>query len=146
MYLSEQATPQPELKRSEALNKACRDHVLDIGPSGGFVHDGKDGSTPESRAQKYISGGSSKVENLAFIDERSGLSAEPESVISQMIINDGELDRDTRKNVLSQEFTHIGIACGCHSVIGEVCCFAYGKDINDGNQSPSQPLYDVPKE
>ena len=63
-----------------------------------------------------------------------------------MIINDGELDRDTRKNVLSQEFTHLGIACGCHSVIGEVCCFAYGKDINDGNQSPSQPLYDVPKE
>ena len=50
VFLSEQATPQPELKRSEALNKACRDHVLDIGPSGGFVHDGKDGSSPESRA------------------------------------------------------------------------------------------------
>ena len=101
VFLSEQANPQPELKRSEALNKACRDHVVDIGPNGAFDHSGSDGSSPADRAQRYISGGSSKVENLAFIDERSGLSAEPESVISQMIINDGELDRDTRKNVLS---------------------------------------------
>jgi hypothetical protein len=80
---------------------------------------------------------------LAFIDERAGLSADPVSIISTMIINDGELDRDTRNNLLNPDFTHIGIACGCHSVIGEVCCFAYGKNIDDGNQSPMQPLYDV---
>lgn len=32
------------------------------------------------------------MENLAFVDERVGLSADPVSVIASMIINDGELD------------------------------------------------------
>ena len=36
--------------------------------------------------------GRSNVENLAFIDERAGLSADPVSVVATMIINDGELD------------------------------------------------------
>lgn len=73
------------------------------------------------------------MENLAFVDERVGLSADPVSVIASMIINDGELDRDTRHNLFSAEYTHLGVACGCHSTIGEVCCFAYGRGIDDGN-------------
>jgi len=47
---------------------------------------------------------------------------------------------------LNPEFTHIGIACGCHTVIGEVCCFAYGKNVNDGNQGPVQSLIDAPRQ
>jgi hypothetical protein len=60
-----------------------------------------------------------------------------------MIINDGEIDRDTRNNLMNPEFTHVGIACGCHTVIGEVCCFAYGKKIDDGSQAKMEPLFDV---
>lgn len=86
------------------------------------------------------------MENLAFIDERSGLSADPDSVIGTMIINDGELDRDTRNNLFNEDFTHVGVACGCHSTIGEVCCFAYGKDIDDGSQGPMISLQDVSRE
>lgn len=133
VYLSERAKPKNELKYSIGLSKACRDHVLDIGVHGTFSHDGTDGSNPEIRASRHIFSGSSSVENLAFIDERAGLSADPTSIISTMIINDGELDRDTRNNLLNPDFTHIGIACGCHTIIGEVCCFAYGKNIEDGN-------------
>ncbi len=133
VYLSERAKPKQELRYSHGLSKACQDHVLDIGPNGSFSHDGSDGSTPEVRAQRHVFSGDSNVENLAFIDERSGLSADPDSVIGTMIINDGELDRDTRNNLLNEDFTHVGIACGCHKTIGEVCCFAYGKDIDDGS-------------
>ena len=63
-----------------------------------------------------------------------------------MIINDGELDRDTRNNLLSPKWTHAGIACGCHSTIGEVCCFAYGVDIDDGAQGPMNSLKNVPRD
>jgi len=35
------------------------------------------------------------VENLAFIDERNGLSTDAENIIASLIINDGELDRDS---------------------------------------------------
>ena len=108
--------------------------MLDIGPNGEFTHDGQDGSTPEIRAARYVLAGKSSVENLAFIDERAGLSAEPDSVILQMIINDGEVDRDTRGNVFNDDFTDLGVACGCHKIIGQVCCFAYGENINDGYQ------------
>lgn len=146
VYLSERARPKPELKLSIGLSKACRDHVLDIGTHGTFSHDGTDNSNPEIRASRHILSGVSTVENLAFIDERAGLSADPQSIISTMIINDGELDRDTRNNLLNADFTHIGIACGCHSVIGEVCCFAYGKNIDDGNQSPMNSLIDVQRQ
>lgn len=146
VYLSERAQPQQGLKYSNGLSKACRDHVLDIGTSGTFSHLGTDSSTPEVRAARHIFSGDATVENLAFIDERSGLSAEPEQVIATMIINDGELDRDTRNNILNPDFTHMGIACGCHTKVGEVCCFAYGKDIDDGAQGPMNSLYDAPRE
>ena len=69
--------------------------MLDIGTHAGFSHEGTDGSDPSIRAARHIFAGSSNIENLAFIDERAGLSADPVSVISTMIINDGELDRDT---------------------------------------------------
>jgi len=86
------------------------------------------------------------VENLAFVDERAGLSTDSANIIASMIINDGELDRDTRHNLFNNEYTHVGIACGCHATIGEVCCFAYGKDIDDGNQPPMQSLIDAPRQ
>jgi len=50
VYLSERAKPKNELKYSKGLSKACRDHVLDIGPKGKFGHEGSDGSTPDTRA------------------------------------------------------------------------------------------------
>jgi len=143
VYLSERANPKPELKYSKSLSNACRDHIIDIGPKGKFGHEGSDGSTPDVRAARYTMRGTANVENLAFIDERSGLSSDPTSIIASMIINDGELDRDSRNNLLNIEHTHVGIACGCHKTIGEVCCFAYGKDIEDANQYNPLPLYDV---
>jgi len=143
VYLSERAKPKNELKYSKGLSKACRDHVLDIGPKGKFGHEGSDGSTPDTRAYWYIKSGESYVENLAFVDERSGLSSDPTSIIASMIINDGELDRDSWNNLLNQDFTHIGIACGCHKTIGEMCCFAYGRNIDDGATTQPQPLFDV---
>ena len=145
VFLSEKAKPKPELKYSHGLSKACRDHVLDMGTKGLFSHTGSDGSTPTVRASRHIYSGDASVENLAFIDEDAGLSPEAENVITQMLINDGELDRDTRKNLLSEDFTHIGVACGCHSTVGEVCCFAYGSDIDDGAQGPMTSLENVDK-
>jgi len=95
---------------------------------------------------RYYVTGSSQVENLAFVDERNGLPSDPQAIIASLIINDGELDRDSRNNMLSVDYTHAGIACGCHKTIGEVCCFAYGKDIVDGNQDLPLPLYDIPRQ
>ena len=146
VFLSEKAQPRQELTYSLGLAKACRDHVLDVGPKGLFSHTGSDGTTPAARASRHVASGEANVENLAFIDESAGLSPDAESVITQMLINDGELDRDTRNNLLSGDFTHVGVACGCHATVGEVCCFAYGTDVDDGAQARMQSLTDVPKD
>jgi hypothetical protein len=36
-----------------------------------------------------------------------------------------------RLSLFNPEFTHVGISCGCHTTMREVCCFAYGKDVVD---------------
>jgi uncharacterized protein YkwD len=146
VYLSERASPKKPLLYSKGLSKACQDHVMDIGTNGQFSHTGSDNSDPSIRASRHIFSGEAQVENLAFIDERAGLSSNSESVVATMIINDGELERDTRNNLLNPDFTHVGIACSCHTSIGEVCCFSYGKDINDGNQGAMESLVDVPRD
>jgi len=48
------ASPAQQMKWSDNLMKACKDHVEDTGPSGATGHTGTDGSTMSSRIEKYM--------------------------------------------------------------------------------------------
>jgi len=72
---------------------ACKDHVLDTGPSGLTGHTGTDGSSPFDRMGKYVSLEGTSGENIAY-----GLSS-PERVIMQLAIDDGVASRGHRANI-----------------------------------------------
>jgi uncharacterized protein YkwD len=113
------------LKWSEGLSQACYDHIRDQGPKGNNGHVGSDGSGPSDRIKKYVTT-MMTGENLAYSDVDNG-----EDVILQLIIDDGVPSRGHRKNIFEKDFTHMGVSCGCHTMYNEVCCIAYGKDVQE---------------
>ena len=46
-----------------------------------------------------------------------------------MVVDDGHPGRGHQDNLLSTDFTHSGVSCGCHEKHGDVCCIMYGKDV-----------------
>lgn len=119
--------PVAALKWSEGLSQACYDHINDIGPKGITGHGGSDGSTPSERANRYTKN-SGSGENLSFSDIING-----EDVLLQLIVDDGVANRGHRSNVFSPEFTHAGVSCGCHKDYTEMCCIAYGINVQEKN-------------
>lgn len=110
--------PTHALKWSDGLAKSCADHVLDVGMCGTTGHDGRDISFFADRAKRYVNY-LGTGENLAYAryDDTSGVR-----VIEQFIVDDGVPSRGHRSNIYNKGWTHTGIACGCHSVYGDICC------------------------
>lgn len=117
------------LQWSEGLSQACYDHIRDQGPQGQNGHTGSDGSSPFDRIDKYVKSTMSG-ENLAYSDAVTGTD-----MVLQLLIDDGVPSRGHRTNIMSKDFTHVGISCGCHSYYTEMCCFAYGKDVSENDRS-----------
>lgn len=117
------------LQWSEGLSQACYDHIRDQGPQGQSGHTGSDGSSPFDRIDKYVKSTMSG-ENLAYSDAETGTD-----MVLQLLIDDGVPNRGHRTNMLSNDFTHVGISCGCHAYYTEMCCFAYGKDVSENDRS-----------
>ena len=124
-YLNEFKTPLKELKWSESLSQACYDHILDQGPKGTDGHQGSDGKWSEDRIYKYIDSDLA-AENLEYSNVYY-----PEDAIMGLLIDDGFASRGHRYQIMDPEVTHVGISCGCHAKFIEMCCFAYGKDIEE---------------
>jgi hypothetical protein len=116
------ASSLPELQWSEGLAQACYDHISDQGPTGGSGHTGTDGSTPFERIDRYVTSTASG-ENLAYSDTVTGTD-----MILQLYIDDGVPNRGHRVNIVSTDFTHAGVSCGCHTFYTEMCCIAYARD------------------
>ncbi|MBW2391562.1 MAG: hypothetical protein JRG89_24480 [Deltaproteobacteria bacterium] len=51
---------------SKGMSRAARDHVQDIGESGSFEHEGRDGSQPWDRVSRHGRWGVTVGENMAF--------------------------------------------------------------------------------
>jgi len=43
-----------------------------------------------------------------------------------MIVSDGVPTRNTRSLVFKNNWSHIGVKCGCHSGNGDICCVVFG--------------------
>lgn len=88
-------------------------------------HTGRGGSSSSDRIKKYVVT-SRTGENLAYRTVRSS-----EDMILDLIIDEGIPSRGHRKNIMSPDFTHTGISCGCHAVYGDICCFAFATDPDE---------------
>ena len=111
----ERTRPLPALERSAALEKAAREHVRDIGPSGRLSHDGGDGSSPSARVRRHRKDVRAVGEVITF-----GPS-DAESVVIDLLVDDGVRERGHRQLLLDPRFGSAGAECGRHAVYRTVC-------------------------
>lgn len=101
--------PRQPLKLAGCLCLAAQDHIKDIGQKGIAQHEGTDGSTPKTRAERYTFSLIDAGENIAY-----GQST-PRNAVIGWIVNDGVPNRGHRKNIFRADYQYIGIAVGSHT-------------------------------
>jgi uncharacterized protein YkwD len=123
-YLKEVSVLKP-LQRDERLDKACLDHVIDIGKNGITGHEGSDGKYFVDRIEKYAEWDGVITENIDF------MSSNAVDVMIGLIVDDGVPLRVHRKTIFSPDINYIGCGSGEHSVFGIVNVLNYVGEIGD---------------
>ena len=122
--------PVEELIYSEEISKACRDHIMDIGPKGLTDHIGSDGSNITDRIEKYCEWDGMVAENLDF-----GFK-EGSNILMNMVVDDGVKERCQRRNMFNKEFKYIGIGVGPHKTFGIGVVIGYAINIRKIGTEP----------
>ncbi len=60
--------------------------------------------------------------------------------LKTFVIPDINNEIEEREALFSNKFTHVGVACGCDSTFGDICCVMLGKNINDVQHGKMDPL------
>ncbi len=108
------AQPRPPLALSPGLCRAAADHCRDQA-AGAMGHNGRDGSNPASRINRYGRWQGAWAENIAY-GKRSA-----RDIVLALIIDDGVRGRGHRKNIFNPNYNVAGAACGPHARFGSVC-------------------------
>jgi len=102
------------LRSSRGLSLAARSHVKDQ-QNGAMGHTGSDSSQPWDRMNRYGTWQDKVAENIAY----GGYSAR--GVIIQLIVDDGVPSRGHRVNMFNPEYRFVGVGCGAHARLGDMC-------------------------
>jgi uncharacterized protein YkwD len=124
--------PVGPLSPVEGLTLGARDHMEDQSQTGAIGHDGGDGSTMENRIDRYGKWKISCGENIFY-----GLG-DARLIVILLLVDDGELDRDHRKNLLNASYKFVGVAVGPHKVYKQMCVMDFAgsyieKEYGNGN-------------
>lgn len=112
----------PALSPSGGIAQAAKAHAQD--QQGGQIgHDGSDGSSPTDRIER------SGVENVGTGENIAYGPTTAQSVIMNLIIDDGVPDRGHRTSLFSPDWTLTGVGCGPHASIRTVCVIDYAIGI-----------------
>lgn len=117
--------PLPSLSPSRALSRAAEDHVRDIGPKGLVSHEGRNGSSPASRVERYATRLGGVGEVISFGPEEAA------AVIMDLIVDDGVPGRGHRKILLDGRLKLAGAACGPHAVYRTVCVIDLADELEE---------------
>lgn len=60
--------------------------------------------------------------------------------LKTFVIPDVNNEIEEREALFSERFTHAGVACGCDSTYGDICCVMLGKNVIDVQQGKMDPL------
>jgi hypothetical protein len=117
--------PVPELIYSKELSLSCKDILNDIGPKGLVSHEGTEIKNIYNRLEQYCDWDGAIAENLDFGFKN------PENIIMNMIIDDGDENRYQRKNLFYPDFKYVGIAVGPHRDYGYCVVIEYALNIRE---------------
>ena len=126
-FLKSTAPLQP-LALSPGMCRGAADHCADQA-SGGFSHNGKDGSNPGSRMSRYGTWASAWGENIAYGKKSA------RDIVLALIIDDGQPARKHRKNIFSAKFNYAGAAYGSHARFGSVCSIDFAGGYIEHDQA-----------
>lgn len=87
-----------KLSLSKGLVQAAKDHCYDIGRQGMISHTGSDGSSMGERMERYGSWNVAIAENISFSEKTA------KDIVLQFIIDDGNLSRGHRKNIMNNKY------------------------------------------
>lgn len=116
------ARPLPPLVWSPALTRAAGIHVADQSRTGLVGHAGSDGSRPSGRLARCGQAQSRTGESIAygFCGPETG-----ETVVAQLLVDDGVPDRIHRRQLFMPEFRLAGIATGTHPRLTRICVIEF---------------------
>lgn len=141
-YFTDLVTKKTKLKplaQSKGLYLAALDHANDLGENGTVSHTGKDGSTYQSRTDKFGKSEGDLAENIS-LGEPSGKDA-----ILSLLVDDGVPDRGHRINAMNPKLTLVGVANKDHKTYKQVLVVDYAEKYTDkaeegtDNDSPLWP-------
>ncbi|MBQ9630125.1 MAG: CAP domain-containing protein [Treponema sp.] len=116
-------SPLPALKPGAGLTKAAREWVVKQGATSATGH----GSGSDSMGNRIARYGncSGAGENIAYGSKGAV------AIIKALLIDENVSGRGHRKNILSKNYTHVGIAIGSHKGYGTMCVQDFATDYRD---------------
>lgn len=124
-------SPMPVLQPSKGLAEAAADLVADQQRHGGIGHIAHDGSTPQTRIEKYGDWNVCSAEDITYG------SFEARQIVVALLIDDGVPNRAHRKNILNPCFRFVGVADGRHPDYLSLCVIDYAGDYKTKAPSDS---------
>jgi uncharacterized protein YkwD len=118
--------PMAPLQRSAGLSAAARDLAADQGLTGAVGHQGSDGSTPSTRANRHGTWGRALSENVSYGKR------EARDAVIQLLVDDGVPGRGHRRNLLDPDMRFVGVACAPHPRMDTVCVMDHARDYREG--------------
>jgi len=123
--------PLPALNVSEGLVLAARDHARDQVKQQHASHTGSDGSSFIERISRYLQNVDSAGESMTV----GGVPLATEAV-EKSLIDDGVKNRAHRLELLSKDFSLIGVACEPQAQYGFLCVVDFASQV--GRPAASQ--------